>query len=472
MTAISPKEHRLLLWAAVVVYAACHFYYVTAPPNGYHHWRESDTMSITANYYFEDMDFLKPRVNQRGNTSGITGTELPVYQYVPALLFHVFGFSHAIPRLLTLLAGCLGLWLFYRIVRRTSGTEPAAFSVIALAFAPLYFFYSFKIMPDIWMLTALLAAVDCYLTFLRRGLFRYWLASALLLTVSGSIKPISLAVYLPFLYLWWTEENRNPKALLRLVAYAVVTFGPVLGWFLHARSMNELYGTTAFYMGHRLGDFASLSKALFYKKLFAQWPWELWVGWHFVPVFIFGLVAGFRAGKIRLWLVWMLASYIMFALVSAHACSHDYYTLIIVPPIAAIAGIGLHRLYLAGRVWKLVAVVLIIIAPVSAFMRVISRFDETETFYRVRADVDEVIPPDALVMVRDNTNAIRLYQLNRKGWPLLREADLNTVRKYIALGAEYIILDEPMDDYLDSLDLYFETTPRFVGPLACYSLKK
>jgi len=53
MTAISPKEHRLLLWAAVVVYVACHFYYVTAPPNGYHHWRESDTISIATNYYFE-----------------------------------------------------------------------------------------------------------------------------------------------------------------------------------------------------------------------------------------------------------------------------------------------------------------------------------------------------------------------------------------------------------------------------------
>ncbi len=472
MNANRTKEYRLLFLGAVVVYIICHLYYINAPPNGYHHWRESDTTSIIANYYYEDMSFLEPRVNERGNTSGITGTEFPVYHYLSALLFQVFGFSHAIPRLLTLLAGCIGLWLIFRIVSLLSGPGPATFAAIILAFTPLFFFYSFKIMPDIWMLTLLLGSVYYYLKFLECNRPHQWVGSAILLIISATIKPLGLMIYLPFFYFWWTKEKRNRRGLLRLACYFVLSFALTLGWFLHARQMAEVHGTTAFYMGHMLGDYSLLTQVIFYKKLLLQWPWELWIGWHFLPVFVIGLWTGLKTKRLGPYLMWILAAYLLFTQVAAHACSHDYYTLVIVPPVAAITGHGLYRLYTDGRIYRAIAIGLVILAPIGAYIRVGSRLGETETYYQVRADVDRVIPPDALVMVRDNTNAIRLYQLNRKGWPLLRGATLATVEKYVQLGGKYIVLDQPIEEYLDSLEHYFEDTAKAIGPLYCYKLKE
>jgi 4-amino-4-deoxy-L-arabinose transferase-like glycosyltransferase len=468
---LSVKEKRYLLWGAIVLFFLCHLYYLNAPPNGYHHWRESDTMSMVANYYYEDMDFLYPRVNQRGNTTGITGSEFPIYQYIPAVLFNLFGFSHAIPRLLTVLMGCLAIWLVYKIVRLWSSETLAVFSAVAFAFSPLVFFYSYKIMPDITMLALMLGSFYAYSLFIKNARTIDWLLAVLLLLVAGAIKPTALMIYLPLLYLWFVN-NRSVKTFVWYLLFVAISFGGVLGWFLFAKSINAEYGTTAFYMGHLLGDPRYIFRAQFFKKLFNQWPWELWIGWHFVILFAVGLIQAIKKRGFGLYFIWILGAYILFIIVAAHAASHDYYTLVAVPPVAVTTGAGLLYLYTRGRRWKTVALILILIAPIGVFIRVGDRLGETEEYRQIRAKVDEVIPNDALVMVRDNSNAIRLYQLNRKGWPLLRETQPDYVLRCIEKGGEYIILEEPLSEYMDTLTVYFDTTVTRLGPLYSYHLKK
>lgn len=464
-------RQRKLLWGIIALFFVCHLYYLNAPPNGYHNWRESDTMSIVANYHNEDMNFLHPRVNQRGTTSGITGSELPIYQYSGALLMNLFGFSHLWPHLLTVLAACLSLWLFFNIVSRSKNNEIALYSTAALAFSPLFFFYSFKIMPDIWMFTLYLGALYLYIRYRESQSAKHWFFSVILLALSGAIKPLGLLLYLPFFYLWLTDKQKTARGFWALVLYTAFTFTMVLGWFLYAKTVAESSGTTAFYMGHLLGDFEFLFHMRFLKKLFFQWPWELWVGWHFVPLFFFGLYRSIRDRKFDFFYVWILAGYILFALVAAHASSHDYYGLIILPPLAVLTGYGFYNLARLSPTWKTIALILVLAAPIGAFVRVGDRLGQTEEYEQIRASVDAVIPKEALVMVRDNTNAIRLYQLDRKGWALLRGTELSTILDYARQGAQYLLLEEPIEQYLDSLDLYFEQPPRRVGPLFCYRYK-
>ena len=145
----------LAILTLVALNLAAHLPGIGDPPNGYHAWRESDTAAVAESFLRETGDILKPRIHQRWNTVGITGMEFPIYNYAVALLYRVAGFHHWVPRLLSLLIGTIGL-LGIRSLARSLGmtSEEALLATFLAACAPLYFFYSRKIQPDILLPTA------------------------------------------------------------------------------------------------------------------------------------------------------------------------------------------------------------------------------------------------------------------------------------------------------------------------------
>jgi len=466
-------DYRFMFLAAFIIFAALHIWRLSASPNGYHKWRESDTAAVIQNYYQEDMSFHQPRVLQRGAQSGITGMELPIYNYSAAVLYKIFGSHHILPHLLTLLAALLSIWLFYRITTFFAGHATGVMACWALAFSPLFFFYSYKIMPDIWMLTLLLGAVYAYILYLSKGPLIAWLLSALLLCLSAGIKPLGLSVYLPLLYLTITSTGERPKKLAVFAVYICLTLLTVLGWLAYARHLQEAYGLSVFYLGgHGLKNFHRyLFDIVFIKKLFLQWPWELWIGWALTPAFLIGIYRYIKSPLSKFFPVWIIAAYIVFALTALKSSTHDYYTMIIVPPLAAVTGSGLYYLILSAGWRKIVAVILIAVAPIGAFIRIYDRFDDTTRFDRIREAADIYIPAESLVMVQDNTPVVRLYQLNRKGWPLRGEITFAETKKCVEQGAEYLILEKELKNYNDSLMLIFSDSAITLGGLYCYTLK-
>jgi len=467
------KKNRHILYAGLLVFFLLHLYRLNAPPNGYHQWRESDTAAITLNYFQEDVNFFQPRCNQRGAGEGITGCELPIYNYAGALLYFAFGPHHLIPRLLTSVGGMVALLFFFLAVRRLSSESVAAWSSVALAFSPLFFFYSYKIMPDVWMLMFLMIALFLFVRHAQDGGWETLCGSAAALILSACIKPLGLSLYLPMLLLLYRERNSHTTAGLTMLGYVILTFGLSLAWYLHAVHLNDVYGSPAFYMGHLLSIFYEpFGQIWFYKKLFFQWPFELWIGWTMLPAFAYGCFRAIRDGVTRFYFIWILASYIAFVPVSHHSGSHDYYTMIIVAPLAALTGFGLSALFSGGR-WKVrLAVALVIIAPIGACVRVVPRFGLQGNFDAIRSSVDNVIARDELVMVEESSMAIRLYQLNRHGWPVRDKVTLESVRGMINEGGSWLVLDAPLGDYDPHLAGAVDPKAARIGPLFAYRVSE
>jgi len=63
------KVGKTIFYAALVLFFILHLYYITAPPNGYHVWRESDTAAVTLNYYQDAQPFLAPKTNELGSSA-------------------------------------------------------------------------------------------------------------------------------------------------------------------------------------------------------------------------------------------------------------------------------------------------------------------------------------------------------------------------------------------------------------------
>ncbi len=455
------------------IFFILHLYNIAAPPNGYHQWRESDTAAISLNYFQEDMNFLHPRVNQRGDGTGITGSELPIYNYAGAIMYHIFGPSHAAHRILTLLASLLSIWLLFQIISSLTKSENiAAYASFALAFSPLFFFYSYKIMPDIWMLTFLLASVYFHLKYLDSNSYRQLALSALMLILSATIKPLSLSIYFLYLVLSLKSNRKKSTTYLTNLFFILVTFLPTLGWYLYARSVNELYQTPGFYMGGMITTFYKyLATAQFYKKLFLQWPFELWVGWTLVLFFVAGLYLLIKEKKKYGIFAWIFSCYMVFSIISYHSSSHDYYTLIILPPIAAITGVGIHKMtQLKYGNYLFIAWFLII--PFTTCFRLEHRLESEPRFDKIRQDAAKVIPDNALVMVEDGSTSIKLYKLNKIGWPLRGTIKYAYVKELIGKGGQYIILENEIKQYDDSLQQLFETKFQTIDNLYCYTIRK
>ena len=455
--------------AAILIFVVMHLHFINAPPNGYHQWRESDTSAIILNFYQEDANVLQQRCNQRGDGSGITGGELPTYSYLSAMLYFLFGAHHFLARFLTLIGSLVALYYFRKSAQLLSNNKAADYATIALAFSPLFLFYSYKIMPDIWMLMFMFLSVFFFLKHVETKKWQQLATSSLFLILSASIKPLSLCLFLPYLVYLFQRNYDNRKALTTIAVYSSITLIFVAGWYLYGVYLNSIHQSEAFYMGNLILQSPEyLMKSQFYKKLLLQWPIELWVGWALLPAFIWGAIK-FRKERFgQFVLSWIIGCYIVFAVVAAHAGSHDYYTLIIVAPLAMISGWGLYLVSLKPK-WKVPLVIfLLIVLPAVSFVRISSRFADIEEFDLMRESAEKHIDKNALVIVDESTSAIRLYQLNRKGWAYRDQITSHKIKALIARGGEYLLLRKPIEEYEDGMSLLVFDSLIMFGPLYGY----
>ena len=75
--------------------------------------RECDLAGIARNYYREGMNLFYPRIDWRGNSPGYGEMESPIYPWIMAALYQVFGCHEVIGRVLSYVASVLGLVIFF-----------------------------------------------------------------------------------------------------------------------------------------------------------------------------------------------------------------------------------------------------------------------------------------------------------------------------------------------------------------------
>jgi hypothetical protein len=268
--------------------------------------------------------------------------------------------------------------------------------------------------------------------------------------------------------LWRNSPKRGWDAFL-FVIYMTFAFGAVLLWLEYAKLLQRQSGLGAFYLGAGLGQFYQhLFTAEFIKHLFAQWPWELWIGWGMVPAMVLGLIRVVRQRLSMLPLWWLLACYIVFALVSLKSSTHDYYTIIAVPPLALLTGLGLSS-YIFGRKWhRIAAAGLLVVALAITAIRIHHRYVWPDEYLAIRSATEELIDRNQLVIVEDPAGPIRLYQMNRHGWALRSGTTPDQIADYFDQGASWLLLEKPIHNYPPEFQELVDTTVTAVGPFHAY----
>ncbi|MEE8577367.1 MAG: glycosyltransferase family 39 protein, partial [candidate division Zixibacteria bacterium] len=174
-----------LLLTLFLLQLAVHAVYLNRPPASFHQWRQTQTLAVARNFFEEGGSVLEPKVDSRGQYSGITGMEFPIVNYVIAQNYRLFGYSYTVQRATILffsliaLAGCF-LFVSQLLRSRVSGFV-ASFLLI---FSPLFCYYSATALPDVPALAFL---------FLSLGLWQLWKANNSLPWLILSLASLMLA---------------------------------------------------------------------------------------------------------------------------------------------------------------------------------------------------------------------------------------------------------------------------------------
>ena len=420
-------------------------YRINLPLFDGHGYRQHGTAAIARNFYDESMNILYPRVDWRGDSTGYVEADFQIYTYLVAALYHLFGPEEWVGRGLNIVVYVLSAFLLFAFARRLFDDRAALFAVAFYCFMPLSMIYSRSFQPDAIMALGSLAAIAFFCRWLDDR--RTWalIASALGLSVAVLVKPHSLYLGLPILYL--SVRNFGWRFLVRpamwfLAAAAVV---PAVLWYAHAYQLWLNHGNT-------LGIFGRPVTTGFWPLNDPHWHWlgnELMQRLTYriaTPVGLLFLVVGLLAphsprGRVLLW--WVIGFVICILLVPKPHWGHDYYQLPIVFAAAAYMGFGVMTLLdkaVFSRVT--VAVLLLCALGLSALeMRGKIRIREADKVripfnseVKVRTDSDDlvifVVPrpaePFDVMLYRHRTSEGEdlycdprdFYNSHRKGWSI------------------------------------------------------
>ena len=243
-------------------------------------WRESDIASIARNYYRHNMDFFHPQIDWGGKGPGYTEMEFPIYPYLIASSYKIFGLHEMAGRIISLLFSLAAMLVFFRFSKFLFNDRTALVVSALFAINPLLNIVSDAIQPESVMFFFYVSAAYAFLRWIDDQSQKYYILALMCTALALLVKISAAHIGILFVLLIITKKNWrflfNPKVLL----FGVFSIVPSIIWYGYAHHFYVQYGN-------------SLGLSNEYA----------WVGWDFFtdPYFIKGII------KLELHNVWTIA---------------------------------------------------------------------------------------------------------------------------------------------------------------------
>lgn len=425
------KNEYIILSILIVFGFIVRLYRIDNPVADWHSWRQADTSAVSRNYVNDGINLFYPRYDdissiQTGidNPTGIRMVEFPVYNALHALLFNTVGIFtlEKCGRLLTALISLLTAIFLFLLGRKHYSSKIGLLTAFFFLFLPFNIYFSRVILPD-----------PLGVLFVVSGLYFFGInntVSAILYAFALLQKPYLGVYLLPLIPEFLKKEKM--KQHLAFLFLAIVPFMVWRFWTgLHPEGIP-------FYKWAFNGDKIRFHPAWF-RWLFGERIGILILGtWGLVP-FAFGLVEKHKqslassAGKNKFSHYFIFSALIYLVVVATANVRHDYYQILIIPPIALTLALGTSWL------WKRSKLILII----SLITMFLISWDKIKPFYQINHPelmvvgkiVDETIPKTAKIVIPYNGDTAFLYQTKRKGWPAVDDSIDNIIER----GADYYV---------------------------------
>ena len=459
---------RFYILALVILLALgflVRLYRFNNPIADWHSWRQADTAAVTWNFVRTKFDILHPIYfdisnvqSGKDNPHGYRYVEFPLYNAVVAGLYIVFhgltieGWGRAVT-IFSSIAGSVILFLFMR--RRTTETI-AWITLICSLFLPFNIYYGRTILPDVSMVTTLLASLyylDKWLDGFREEKNRpkivLLILAAVFLAMSLLLK-LYTVFYLPafFILIYSVLQNKMFKRK-DLWIFSLLSLVPITWWRIFILSYPEgIPANDWLFNGNGIRFRPAFFRWIFYERLTKL------ISGYLNAIFIaLGVVGMRKLQKDMLFFLSFVGCALLYICVIATGnVQHDYYQIVIMPVVAMLIGFGaswiIERIALSSKRW--IGYVLVGIVLVGGFwlswLQVRDYFNINNiAIVNAGKAIRAMTPSNAKIVAPYGGDTTLLYYTKRKGWPSF-EHDLS---KLIHMGADYLVFVNPQpNDYL------------------------
>ena len=127
-----------MVWIILVLALLVRLVDYDAPLTGENSWRQADTAAMARNFHVEARPLHEPAIDSRGDRSGLVETEFPIFPWLVAGLYQIFGVNDAIGRVLSAFFSVIGLWALYRLVAELMDYRTGVWAMI-VSFCGLFY---------------------------------------------------------------------------------------------------------------------------------------------------------------------------------------------------------------------------------------------------------------------------------------------------------------------------------------------
>ena len=451
------NKFYLLLFISVLS-GVMHFNIFSLDLIGIHVWRQTETQTVVRNFYKEDFNILNPRVNDNADTDRVFRMEFPVMQWVFAGFYKVLGTENiAVSRILTFVLGLFSVLGMYSLLMTIFlNKRIAAIGAWAFNFSPVFYYYTVNPMPDNLALCASIWSLSFFIQWLNNKTNKNLIISVMFLYLATLAKlPFILFGGVMIGFLLGNVKKEGYFVLIRqwknYLIYLLLLL-PAFVWYLWVIPGWKGNGVVNGMMDAKQNTWELLD--IFFFNIKSVLP-ELLINYLSVPFFVFALYFVVKQKKYRhsvfLSLLIPLLAVIFYFLFELNMIDkvHDYYMLPFLPFIFILVAYGAnHWIENKNKFIQYFALTLLILSPITAFLRINQRWNEKKpgfnvVYYEEKDRLRSIVEPNDLCIVgKDPSHYILLYYLDRKGWAFHEESlSAAELQKRIQQGAKYLFSD-------------------------------
>jgi 4-amino-4-deoxy-L-arabinose transferase-like glycosyltransferase len=484
---IKPENAIWVVGVAGLISVLMHLRIFSLDLMGVHVWRQTETQTVIQNFYEESLNIFNPRINNRGDGTGIFRMEFPLMQWVFALFYKVFGNYLIITRILSFIIGLFTLTGFYKLSNAIFNNKwIAAFGTWAFNFSPVFYYYTLNPLPDNAALCMAVWALFYFFKWKNSSKNANFVWFGFFLCIASLIKlPFILygSIFVGYAIHEIFISKKSVKAILQQAVLLILLILPAIIWYASVIKGWNGNGIVDGMLGNK-SSFAVLLNILRHNVV-STLPESL-VNYAACLFFILGVVYFFKNIKYKsnnqlplTILLIILTAYFIFEL-NMIDLVHDYYLMPFLPLIFLIVGYGAYQMFSSDKKnMRIATIIILLILPITAFLRINTRWKPASPGFNVdllnyKSQLRNAVPDNALCVVgHDQSGFIFLYYVHKKGWTYNEDWFNNKqMEEWVNKGAKYFYSDSRKIDENEGIKIFLGKKVAEQGSVIVYELHR
>ncbi len=446
------RSSALILFLIVLFGLGLRLYKIDSPIADWHAWRQADTAAVARDFYQHGYNPFLPHYNDmmpvaERNKAGIIPHNPHHYRLVefsiyPTIVYLGYlingGVTEWIARLVSVLFSLGSIVLVYFITIRYYSRFVGLLAAFLMAVLPYNVYFSRVILPEPSLIFFCLATMLFVDRWIWQGKKSDMVISLVMGIAAFLTKPMAVFYLLPLLVSYRQRYGKWWPIPIKYWLWAVIVVAPLLAWRIWIQQYPE---------GIPASNWLYNGNGIRLKPSWWHWLFEVRLGQQILTIFgwtllIFGVIAPVAKKSVifHWWLLSMLGYLIVFATGNVQ---HDYYQVLIVPPLVIMVARGFEMLWSKDgnifSVWgyRLVAVICLTLMIYFGYQHAKGLYQINNNLIVIAGQAaDKILPENARVLAPNGGDSSLLYYVNRPGWGMIPLPVDEMIRDY---GATHVV---------------------------------